>query len=97
MSNDDLKRQVFLYLFDNFTRETIDVMNEFNLTRQECLKILKGLEGLGLATHEYFHDGLLTSNRKRLPGVNATWWAEPNYDNTSREDALVVFEQKIKG
>ena len=94
--NKEISKKVFLYLFDNFTRETNEVMNEFKLSRQECLRVLKGLETLGLATHEYFHDGLLTSDRKRLPGVNATWWAEPNYDNTEREDAILIFEKNFK-
>ena len=98
MRDKNFYRQVFEFLFDTtWTRQTSEVMAEFNISRREAVKVLNHLYAQGLARKLLCDDsGFIYEHRKQRPGIELHWNSNPLYSDMKFQDAVKFFDEQFK-
>lgn len=85
--------EAYLFVYDEFATDTVEVAKKIGLPVNETFKLLKSCK---LLTSLLIVDGVSGSSttRKNHPGVAYTWQCYENNDNISREDAIDLFNKE---
>lgn len=91
-------KEIYMFVFNEFSAYTTDVAKEFNMTTAEAFNALSRMEGKLLCKElGVVSGGVRISgqgiNRKTAPGVPYMWQCWDTYDYHTEEEAQAKFDE----